>query len=241
MSFLAKKDYFNVADATLIITSSDENRSASLATAQNEKGDIVAQQMYGNTCAPSCTYVVKGQKTLSTLTMGDEKGSTGDERYVITGISISTGAATPPEVTISGEGVPTGSHCSNDCVYEVPSATLDPCHHAQALFDLFSGNEFNLTSGYYVTQANYDVECTLTKATKDGNTVAYDITEGKITAQLTIQGTGSTAELVVNADTGDDADDWQVTTPLSQSNPDSNYDTYTVTYTKNLSHRAVTP
>lgn len=70
MSFLAKTDYFGVADTNLIITSSDENRSASLATAQNDKGDIVAQQKYGETAAPSCTYVVKGTKTLGSLTMG---------------------------------------------------------------------------------------------------------------------------------------------------------------------------
>lgn len=159
---------------------------------------------------------------------------------MITNITINTGAATPPEVTISGEEVPSGSHCSDDCYYEVPSATLDPCHHAQALFDLFSDNEFDLTSGYYVTQANYTVECTLTKATKDGETVKYDITAGKVTAQLTIQGTGLGTTLTVNATTGTGATGWQETTPLSQSNPDSNYDTYTVTYTKNLAHKEPT-
>ena len=168
--------------------------------------------------------------------MGQENGTSGDERYVITNITINTGAATPPEVTISGEGVPTGSHCSNDCYYEVPSTTLEPCHHAQALFDLFSGNVFDITDGYYVTQANYTVECTLTKATKDGETKCYDITAGKITAQLTIQGTGLSGEPTVNADTGTDADEWQISTPLSISNPDSAYETYTITYTKNLVH-----
>ena len=56
MSFKSKLDYFGLSGtgSNFVITSSDENKSASTAEAQNDKGDIVATQMYGETSAPSC-------------------------------------------------------------------------------------------------------------------------------------------------------------------------------------------
>jgi hypothetical protein len=54
----------------------------------------------------------------------------GGLNYVITNISISTAAATPPSITVSGEEVPSGTQCSNDCYYDIPTATIDACHHA---------------------------------------------------------------------------------------------------------------
>jgi len=44
MAFLSKTDYFGLTtiDSNFVITSSDENKSASTAEAQNDKGDIVA-------------------------------------------------------------------------------------------------------------------------------------------------------------------------------------------------------
>ena len=226
MAFLAKTDYFGLTTAptNFQIVSSDENRSASTAEAQNEKGDVVATQMYGETSAPSCNYVLSGTSdTASIGTMGNPISS-GSLNYVITNISITTGAATPPSITVSGEEVQSGTHCSNDCYYDIPTATLEPCHHAQALF----GFDFdNIGSGFYVIQANYTIECTLTKATVNGETVSYDITAGKVTAQFTIQGTGESGTPSLDAPN----QSWIVTSPLTQSNPDAGYETYTIGFT----------
>lgn len=60
MSFKSKTDYFGLSSSTLLIVSSDENKSAQVAQAHDEKGDIVAQEVYGETMAPTCSYVVKG-------------------------------------------------------------------------------------------------------------------------------------------------------------------------------------
>jgi len=183
--------------------------------------------MYGETSAPTCNYVLQGDASTSSIEMGDEITS-GTKKYVITSIQFSTGAATPPSVTVTGEEVPSGSHCSSDCYYDVPSATIECCHHAQALWGItWTG----IGAGFYVTQANYTVECQLTKATKDGETVSYDVTGGKMTAELTIQGTGGSGTPSITAPTG-----WIITSPLSLSNPDSAYETYSVTLTKNLAH-----
>ena len=237
MSFRVKKDYFGLStgqNSKFVITSSDENKSASTAEAQDDKGDVVAIMTYGETSAPSCSYVLRGDAQTGTINMGTEIQSD-TKHYVITELSISTAAGTPPSITVTGEEVPTGSHCSEYCYYNVPSESIECCHHAQALFGLsWSG----IGSGFYVTQANYSVSCELTKATKDGETVSYDITNGTISAQITIQGTGTDTTPTFTAPTG-----WVITSPLSLSNPDSGYDTWSISLQKTLSHAtpAVTP
>lgn len=231
MAFLPKTDYFGLttAPANFVIISSDENRSTSTAEAQNEKGDVVATQTYGETSAPSCSYVLSGSASTSSINEMGNPISSGGLNYVITNISISTGAATPPSITVSGEEVPSGTHCSNDCYYDIPTATIDACHHAQALF----GFSFaSIGTGFYVTQADYTIECSLTRATENGETVAYDVTEGKVTAQFTIQGTGVDGTPSLSAP----SNDWITTSPLTQSNPDAGYETYSISFTKNLAH-----
>lgn len=237
MSFRVKQDYFGLStgqNSHFVITSSDENKSASTAQAQDDKGDVVAIMTYGETSAPSCSYVLSGDASTGDVKLGDDISS-GNKKYVITDLSISTGAGTPPSITVSGEEVPDGSHCSLYCYYNVPSETIDCCHHAQALFGL---SWTGIGTGFYVTQANYSASCELTKATKDGETVSYDITNGTITAQITIQGTGTDSRPSFNAPTG-----WVITSPLSLSNPDSGYDTWSISLQKTLSHAtpAVTP
>lgn len=130
----------------------------------------------------------------------------------------------------------TASVCSSDCYYSIPTTSLDPCHHAQDLFGL----SIALPSGYYLTGANYEVGCDLTEATKDGGTVCWDVTNGKVTAQVTIQGTGigTLAASSVSFNNGTDPTDWHITSPLTQTNPDAGYDTYAMTFTKNLTHPA---
>lgn len=130
---------------------------------------------------------------------------------------------------MSGEEVPANSHCSSDCYYDAPTASIECCHHAQILFSAFTLSG----QGAYLTGANYSIECELTKATKDGDTVCYDITGGKVTVSLTIQGTGGSTAPTVTPGTN-----WKITSPVTQSNPDSGYETYTCTLTMNMSHHS---
>lgn len=224
MSFQEKTDYFNFADdSTIVITASDENKSATIVQAHDEKGDIVAQEIVGQTAAPACTYVLKADASTGTWYMG-KPIAVGSKYYTIASISISTGAGTPPSIQITGEEIPTNSH--TDCYYTVPSTTIEMCHHAQKLFGAFSSSG----TGCYLTQANYTVSGGLTKATKDGETIAYDISDGKIEAALTFVSTSGSAP-TLSVGTG-----WEMTSPLTKSEPDSDYNQYTCTLTKNLTH-----
>lgn len=72
MSWTAKPDYFSLGGQNgLKLQSSDENASAQEYDAQNEKGDIVATEVYGETASPTCTYVLTSDATLSGIKMGE--------------------------------------------------------------------------------------------------------------------------------------------------------------------------
>ena len=221
MAFQEKTDYFGLATESgdLVLTSSTENKSATVIQAHDEKGDVVAQEIVGETTAPSCTYVVKSDATLTGQKFGFASGG-----YVVLSISIKTGAGTPPSITVTGEAVPSSSH--TDCYYDTPACTVEVCHHAQTIFSAFtlSGD------GCYLTSANYTISGSLTKATKDGVTIAYDIADGKIEAQVEIVQTGAT-EPTFEAGTG-----FTITSPLTKTEGDAAYPTWTATVTKNLTH-----
>lgn len=222
MSFQQKTDYLNLGSTSLILVSSSENRSSQTATAQDSKGDIIAQEIYGTTTAPKCSYVVKSDTAVGNIKIGKASGL--DNKYTITNLTINTSAGSPPSVEASGEEIPSSTH--DDCWYNVPSTTVEVCHHAQILFGAFS-----LTgAGNYLTQANYTVSGDLTKATKEGETVAWDIANGQIKAALTIVSVGETAPTVTPGD------GWTMTTPLTLEQGDAAYNSYTCELTLPLVH-----
>lgn len=221
MALQEKTDYFALAtdSSGLVITSSTENKGATVIQAQDAKGDVVAEEIVGETSAPSCTYVVKADATLTGQKLGSASGG-----YVVSSISITTGAGTPPGITVTGEAVPASSH--TDCYYETPACKVEVCHHAQILFSAFS-----LTGdGCYLTSANYAISGSLTKATKDGEIVAFDIIDGKVEAVVEIVQTGA------GAPTFAPGTDFVITSPLTKTEADSAYPTWTATVTKNLVH-----
>ena len=223
MAFQDKTDYFGLAtdSSGLVLTSSTENKSATVITAQDEKGDVVAEEIVGQTSAPSCTYVVKKDATLTGQKLGSAAGG-----YVISNISITTGAGNPPGITVTGESVPASTH--TDCYYDTPSCTVEVCHHAQILFSAFT-----LTgAGCHLTSANYTISGSLTKATKDGETIAYDISDGKIEVQVEIVQTGTAAPTLTPGD------GFTITSPMTKTEGDAAYPTWSATLTKHLVHHA---
>ena len=220
-------DYYGLGSTTLILTSSDENKSVTVVQARNEKGDFVAQETCGETSAPNCSFVLKGDTTLASVKLGSPNTS-GDKKYAITSITIDTSAGSPPSVSVSGEEVPSNS--TQDCYYDVPSATIKACHHAQILWGCITESGDTLGAGIYLTQSSYSAQASLTKATKDGDTLAYDVIEGQITATLTFQGTGAGTPSCTPGS------DWVITSPLTKSSPDADYPTWTITLSKALKH-----
>lgn len=235
MSFRTVKDYFGIADGTtIVVTSSDENKSATLVQAKDEKGDVVAQEMLDEQMAPSCNYVFKADATINAIKIGYAVSGDNSKFFTTNQLTINTGAGTAPTMSASGQEVPSQDH--TDCYYEGPSGTVKMCHHAQLLFGLNSN--VTMPTGCYLTTANYTIGGSLTTATKDGKVVSYDISDGKVTASLTFVSVDGTAKPTITA--GTLPTDWTITTPLTLSEPDADYPTYTCEISKCLVHHKTT-
>ena len=87
-------------------------------------------------------------------------------------------------------------------------------------------------TGCYLQSASYTAGGTISRATKNGETVSYDVTDGQLTVNLTIIQTGSTAPTVTPGS------DWVMTSPLNCSNPDADYPSWTCTLSRYLEHDA---
>jgi hypothetical protein len=229
MSFQAHTDYFGLstaASSAFVITDSAENKTAQTVNGRDEKGDIVAYEVFGEQMAPTCSYVLKADASLASLVIGSPI-TVGTDKITVTNVSISTSAGSPPRIDVSGEQIPSDTTHS-DCKYTIPTATLAVCHHAQTLWSAFT-----LTgTGCYLIEANYTAGGTLTKAQKDGDPVAFDVSDGQLTATITIQQTGTT-DPTLTPGTG-----WVVTSPLTPSRADSSLRTWTATLSKYLTHDA---
>lgn len=227
MSFKTKIDFFKISsDGALVCVSSNDGVSASVVEAQGQDGSIVAAETYGETAAPSCEYDLaaslendaSADTALALGRVSDEDG----KKYVLNSFSITTAAGSAPKVSASGERV--NDDATDGCLYIIPSFKLETLHHAQILF-----NAFTLEGeGCHLTGANYAASCTITKATKEGNCLTFDVSGAKIEASLTIRQCASAAPTVTPGE------GWLITAPASESNPDADYPTISMTLTKYL-------
>lgn len=229
MAFIAKPDYFGLSTAnatkdSLSLKSSSLNKSASVAEATDEKGDVVAEELFGEQAAPSVSYELKDDLDLDDIILG-AVNTFDSKKFVLSSISFSTSPGSVPEIQCAGEQVEDGATTENSTTIELPELTLHKWHDAQILGDAFSisGN------GCYLNRCNYSIKCDVTKATVNGVIVAHDVQNGRIEVQATIVQSGSTAPTVTAAS------GWTITSPLTTDNPDEDYPTWTVTLTKYLS------
>lgn len=180
MSFQSKTDFFGLSTSVtgLVITESNENKTATTAEGHNEKGDVVAFEVFGDTMSPSCTYLLEDDVALGSVKCGEPIAGTGDystKKFTLANLSINTSAGQPPSISASGEEIPSNSTHS-DCTYTFPASTLKLCHHAQILWGAFT----LAGTGCYLQQANYTAGGTISRATKNGETLSYDVTDGKL-------------------------------------------------------------
>lgn len=230
MSFQTKTDPFSLTGTGkfLALVAITDGKSASVAEAKNENGDVVATTVHSVVYSPTYEYKVAGSGSVTIPKFGEAKSATMADgtsvKLITTGWQLNTSAGGETTFSISAESVP--SALTAICPYQIDCGTVavGPCQHAKLLFSCatLSG------TGCHLQSANYAGSCTLGRATKDGDTVAVGVTDGRITASLTIIQTGSTAP-TVTAGSG-----WEITSPLTCTNPDADYPTWTVTLTKYL-------
>lgn len=218
MAFKSKTDPFGIASETCIVASTADGASAQVAEARDENGTIVAQEVYGETVAPSADYAIKSATTFDNIVLGNVVAY-GGKRVVLTSLTINTSAGGEPTISASGEGV--GATGSGECParYAVPSFQLGPCHHAKILFSAFQIG----STGCYLQSANYTARVEVGTATVDGEIIAHGVYSGVLECQVEIVSTaGNTPTLTAG-------DGWVVTSPLSETNPNGDYATYSAT------------
>lgn len=224
MSFIAKKDWFGLATASggaLVVSDSADGKSAQNVTALKEDGSVGANTVFAQLVSPSNTYKLSGTVGMSAVIGGTLSSDQGE--VMLGQVSINTAAGGEPTVQASGQQVETNAS-TNTCTYTVSVSGLTPKRHAQILFSAFTVGG----TGCFLTNANYEIQANIGIATVNGEPVASDVTEGMITASVTITQTGSTEPTVTAGS------DWQITSPLACTNPDANYPTWTCTLTKYL-------
>lgn len=93
MAFKDKTDFFGLATGGLVITESNEGHSASTAEGHNEKGDVVAFEVFGETMSPTCSYVLSADASISSMQCGTPINGTGDyagKKFTLGSVTINT-------------------------------------------------------------------------------------------------------------------------------------------------------
>lgn len=143
--------------------------------------------------------------------------------YCLTDVSITTAAGQAPTINCSGQQVEENATAA--CTSSLGVTSLNGLHHAQT-FGAFTVNG----DGCHLTQCSMSAKCVLNVVSKDGIALAHDIYDSRIEIAGTIQ--------VSDADYNEPSivveSGWIITAPLTETNPDSNYPTYTFTLTKYL-------
>lgn len=230
MSFIEKTDPFSLSGTGkfLALVSVTDNKSASVAEARNENGDVVATTMYGVQYAPSYEYKVAGSGTLAIPKFGAPVTSTMADgtsvKLFMTNWALNTGAGSETTFSITAGSIP--STVTAICPYQIDCGEVEigPCQHAKLLFSCATLDG----TGCYLQTANYAGSCTLGRPTKDGDAIAAAVTNGRITVALTILQT-DTAVPTLTPGSG-----WEITSPLSCTNPDADYPPWTATLTRYL-------
>lgn len=226
MSLKQKQDYYGLMtlDANLVLVSTTENKSASNVEAQGEDGFVVANEMFGVRAAPTCEYILKHDVSMGTIKMGAIKSITDMGNFVLTGFEVNTQAGSAPTVSASGSQVE--ADATPTCYAMLPAITIGALHHAQT-FGAFTVSG----AGAHLTQSTFSAQCTLSTAEKDGTILAHDIVGGTMTITGTIQVSDPSYPVPTLTTLGTG---WQITSPITETNPDSNFPTYTFTLTKYL-------
>jgi hypothetical protein len=228
MAFKEKKDWFGLAKegTNLVAVGENDGATSQVVDVHDDKGSFILSTAYGETIAPSVDYKLKGTfkqvgDNVADIALGQVAPIDGNAVALVS-LEISTGTGAEPTVAASGEQVQDGA--TTVCKYIIPPFELKPRHHAQILFDAFTvaGN------GCHLQTANYSIACSVSKATKDGVCLAFDVIEGVIEASITIAQVGEEKPVLTPGD------GWTVSGVLACENPDAAYPTWSATLKKNL-------
>jgi len=224
MSFKEKSEPYGIADGTvLVILSTTGGETATNTEAIGEDGSIVANTVTGLVAAPTAELALKA--TLETTNGSWKIGAVttaNNKKFALGSIRISTSAGGAPTISIGGNEVQ--ATAATGCYYPVPGFKLTTKHHAQILFSAFQLGG----AGCHLITAEYTISGTINIVTKDNVPIAFDVIQGKIEVSITVKQTGAAAPEIAAGD------NFQIISPLAETNPDAEYPTYSATLVRYL-------
>ena len=236
MALLTKVDYYNLGGSGWEVSDTSENRAVGYtAEAQGPDGFIVAVDAGGENVAPQVNYVATADATLSGVKLGDVQTIL-TKKVALGGITITTQAGEAPTMTATGSQIEDNG--TAHCTCTLGSISVSGLFHAQD-FGLFTITNGQLTSSTLAIEGNINT------AMVDGVIKSSDLVGGKITISGEVVGVSdagaiSTPTLTVGTPSGN-VGTGTITQPLSQTNPNGDFPTYSFTVEFPLKADVTTP
>lgn len=224
MALLTKVDYYNLGGSGWEVSDTSENRAVGYtAEAQGPDGFIVAVDAGGENVAPQVNYVATADATLSGVVLGSVQTIL-TKKVALGGITITTQAGEAPTMTATGSQIEDNG--TAHCTCTLGSISVSGLFHAQN-FGLFSIANGQLTSSTLAIEGNINT------AMVDGVIKSSDLVGGRITISGEVVGVSdagaiSTPTLTVGTPSGN-VGTGTITQPLSQTNPNGDFPTYSFT------------
>jgi len=233
MSWENKTDYCGLAIANkLSVKSATENRSGQYLEKLGQKGQIAATKSYGTANAsPSVEYLIEDDISFTDgqIKLGEVKTVDGN-KYALQTVDFSTGAGQEP--TMSATSVQVEAAAATGRTFNLPAFELSKEEIAQILFSAFSlpqgTQQAPKNVACEVTQVTGQASCVIGLHTNNADPKASSVHSGKLTVTATIGQYGEQAPEVTAAQ------GWDVSSPLTSSDPDSDMPTWTITLSKPL-------
>lgn len=230
MSWDNKTDYCGLAVAgKLAIKGSTMNRSGQYLEKAGKSGAICATKAFGTLDAPNCEYTVEQPYTFAAGAIKLGAVTTVDgKRYSLASIHYECGADQEPVFSATSQEIEPTSDTTQR-TFDVPSFSISPDEAAEILMSAFT----LAGTGCELTKCTLDASANVKPHTINGNPVASDVTMGHVTVQIEVLQHGETAPTLTPAS------GWDVSSPLTSTDPDSDFPTWTATLSNPLAYTTI--
>ena len=240
MAFANKTDYCGLTDVAALTTSllvkdDAENLSVEKYQPQGQDGSFIATEVYGEDRAPTNNYALAADisvtagaiklNAIKSINFGTTENPD-NHNFALESFNITTSAGTAPSISATCQEIESTATDAAQCHYSIPAFTLTKKHHAQILFNAFT-----------ITGANcHLIDCaaaiggSISKDKVEGVKVSSDIASGVITITGSILQSGSAKPVIAATENSG----FILTQPLTCTNPEAAYKTYTFELQKML-------
>lgn len=225
MSWETKQDYCGLAaEGKLQIKSATMNRSGQYLEKLGRNAAIAATKAFGVNDSPNCEYIIESAHKLTGVKLGKIVTADG-KKYALQSVKYETGAGTEPKLTAVSREVEASADDSKCNHFLVPDIELSPEEVAEIIAGAFSLEG----DGCELTKCSAEASCTVSPHTVNGVPVASDVHSGHIQVSVTVGQYGEDAPVLKVAD------GWDVSSPLTCTDPDSDLPEWTATLSNPLS------